>query len=166
MQTSPHDYDLLYWSGGNVVNSNQVLSAGTDLYNIFASEDGFVNFSLITSGGTDLYNIFAQENGNVDFNTILSAGTDLYSIFSTGVPTFVQDGTNTYTGGTDYSPTINLVDSPSINDLVASGTAAVNTLSAATILSAGTDLYNIFSTTGGGGGTATAVQPQQFLLLI
>jgi hypothetical protein len=64
--------------------------------------------------------------------------------------TYVQDGTNTFTGGTSQYPTVNIVASPSFNNFTSSGNTSLNVLSASTIYSAGTDLYNIFLTTNDG----------------
>jgi len=108
--------------------------------------------------------------------TIYSGGTDLYSIFLTTADgndiTRVQPGSNITTGGTGNNPTINLNASPSVNNLTFSGTAiggtvqagagtftslSAGTLSGGTILSAGTNLYSIFSTTDNN--DITRVQP-------
>jgi hypothetical protein len=72
--------------------------------------------------------------------------------------TYVQDGTNTFTGGTAQYPTVNIVASPSFNNFTSSGNTSLNVLSASTIYSAGTDLYNIFLTTNDGN-DITRVQP-------
>ena len=98
--------------------------------------------------------------------TIYSGGTDLYNIFLTSSDgndiTRVQPGSNITTGGTGNFPIINLVASPSVNNLTFSGSAiggnvqagavtatslSATTLSGGTILSGGTNLYSIFSTT-------------------
>jgi hypothetical protein len=95
--------------------------------------------------------------------TILSGGTNLYSIFQKigdvdGVAN-VNAGSNITTGGTAISPIINLAASPSVNNITFSGTAiggtvqagagtftsmSAATLSGGTILSGGTNLYDIF----------------------
>jgi len=95
--------------------------------------------------------------------TILSGSTNLYSIFTTGPHTQVQPGSNITTGGTTALPTVNLVASPSVNNITFSGTAiggniqaaavtatslSAATLSGGTILSGSTNLYSIFATTG------------------
>jgi hypothetical protein len=99
----------------------------------------------------------------LDGNVLLSGGTNLYSIFSTTDTndiTRVQPGTNITTGGTANNPIVNLSESPSVNNLTFSGTAiggtvqagsgsftslSATTLSGGTIISGGTNLYNIFS---------------------
>jgi len=97
-------------------------------------------------------------SGEVSFNilsaeTIYSGSTDLYDIFETGSGdiTRVQGGTNLFTGGTANNPILNLIDSPSINNFTASGNTDLGILSADTIYSGSTELYNIFGT---GSGTA------------
>ena len=107
--------------------------------------------NLYTSGITN----FLQANATTfSAGTIFSASTDLYDIFST-TNTRIQPGTNTYTGGTPDSPTIN-VSALTIYNLTASGESyftgglSANTLSGGTILSASTDLYDIFEIIGTG----------------
>ncbi|GIV43978.1 MAG: hypothetical protein KatS3mg035_1101 [Bacteroidia bacterium] len=59
--------------------------------------------------------------------TIYSAGTNLYNIFSqTDTVTHVQPGSNIETGGTANSPIVNLVSSPSVNNITLSGNADIN----------------------------------------
>ena len=101
--------------------------------------------------------------GTLSGGTIYSGSTDLYSIFAT-IPdqndvTRVQPGSNITTGGTANLPTVNLVASPSLNNITFSGTAiggtgqfaavtatslSAGTLSGGTILSGSTNLYSIF----------------------
>ena len=107
----------------------------------------------------------SEFTGNVDITTgnldvvngeIQSGGTDLYNIFvteNTDDITRVQEGSNIVTGGTPNNPIINVVDSPSFNNISFSGIAeggdlSVNELSATTIYSGQTDLYDIFLTSG------------------
>lgn len=80
---------------------------------------GTSNFTgIIQSGGTDLYNIFLTAND----------GNDI---------TRVQPGTNISTGGTDNYPTINL-----------NSDISLTSLSASTIYSGSTNLYDIFLSPG------------------
>ena len=64
--------------------------------------------------------------------TILSGSTNLYSIFAqpTLVVNNVNAGSNITTGGTATSPTINVVASPSFNNLSFSGTETANIINA------------------------------------
>lgn len=94
----------------------------------------------ITSGDTvldgsgDTRNLSVQ--GNFSATTIFSGSTNLYDIFLTTADgndiTRVQPGTNTYTGGTNNFPTVN-VSALTINNIAVSGTALFNSLSANTI---------------------------------
>jgi hypothetical protein len=74
--------------------------------------------------------------------------------------TYVQPGTNITTGGTASAPTVNLVDSPSITNLIASGVVYGVTLSGGTIYSGGTNIQNLFAPigSGGSGGVGTLEQ--------
>jgi hypothetical protein len=123
-------------------------------------EYGAKSFLGLT-GGTITGN--TRVTGSLSAGTILSGSTDLYSIFAT-IPdqndvTRVQPGSNITTGGTANLPTVNLVASPSLNNITFSGTAiggtgqfaavtatslSAGTLSGGTILSGSTNLYSIF----------------------
>jgi len=94
--------------------------------------------------------------------TIFSAGTNLYSIFTNiGQRTFVQEGSNVYTGGTDYRPSIHIADSPSFNNIRASGTTYGNVVSGNTYYSGSTLLSSILTTmiTGITSGITTFLRP-------
>lgn len=107
-------------------------------------------FSGTSFGGNSLVENISATTG------FYSAGTSLediiYSIAdSTENTTRVQPGSNIVTGGTESEPIISLVDSPFVNNINFSGSAvgniiSANTISASTIYSGSTDLYNIFST--------------------
>ena len=77
--------------------------------------------------------------GSFSANTIFLSGTDLTSLLTGGTSTYVQDGINTYTGGTASAPTVNVSDDPVFSSVSAT------TLSASTIFSSGTDLNTILS---------------------
>ena len=92
--------------------------------------------------------------------TIYSGSTDLYDIFITindgNDITRVQPGSNITTGGTGNNPIVNLVNSPSVNNITYSGTSTggnsvATNVSATTFYSAGTNIetiiYNIASNT-------------------
>jgi hypothetical protein len=105
--------------------------------------------------------------------TFISGGTNLYNIFAqpSRVVNNINAGSNITTGGTAISPTINLTASPSVNNITFSGTAigggvqagvgtftslSAGTLSGGTILSGGTNLYNIFLTAAQLSGTSVS----------
>ena len=80
---------------------------------------------------------------SITASTFISGSTNLYNIFSTQT-TNIQPGSNIATGGTANNPIINLVSSPSVDNFTASGNTSLQILSATTIYSGNTDLYNIF----------------------
>ncbi len=127
-------------------NKNLVILSGAG---IFISE----NF-LPLSGGTVYGN--AEFSGNLSGNTIYSGGTDLSLIFApisvtggSGSSTFIQNGINTFTGGTDNNPTVNITSAALLN-LSTSGTntasqLSATTLSGGTILSGTTNINSVFA---------------------
>lgn len=126
------------------VSGTSLFSGSTNLSNLFVSS-GSTNGS-----GT---NVFIQKsNGVLQFKS-LSAGTNItltdtnnnitINASGGGTPTYIQSGTNTYTGGTSALPTVN-VSALTISTLTASGNTSLATLSATTIVSGSTNLNNIF----------------------
>lgn len=89
-------------------------------------------------------------NLNITGGTLSSGGTDLYSIFLTSAGandiTRVEPGLNTYTGGTENNPTVN-ISAATLTYLSAT------TISGGTLYSGSTDLYDIFCTDCGGTGS-------------
>ena len=91
--------NFLNLAGGSIVGSldinQQILSGGTDLYNLFLTPavsniNGPLNINQqILSGGADLYNLFLSPaggniSGSLNINQqILSGGIDLYNLFLT-----------------------------------------------------------------------------------
>jgi hypothetical protein len=169
--SSFNSFSATTFSGGTIY------SGTTDLYSIFlTSNDGnditrVQPGSNITTGGTGnnpTVNLVASPFvNNITFSgtatgnalsattlsggTILSGSTNLYSIFATNasiVPTYVQPGSNITTGGTATNPIISVVASPSFNSITASGASSFTTLSATTLISGSTNLYQIFAQTG------------------
>ncbi len=140
-------------------------------YSLFGQriQETYQRLLQITSGNT-----IVDGNGNaivlsisaLSGGTIFSGTTNLYDIFQTiGTPStqsYIQPGINITTGGTFAFPTVNIVNSPSFNNISFSGTsigskAIIDSLSASTIFSGTTDLYNIFSTIIGSGRTYTPI---------
>jgi len=109
-----------------------------------------ITFSGTATGG----NLSAV---TVSAETIYSGSTNLYSIFAPigggggGSTTYVQPGTNITTGGTATNPTVNLVASPSVNNLTISGLtsssdgATFSSLSGTNIFSGSTNLQTYFT---------------------
>jgi len=136
---------------------SNILTGGSAASPIISVVDSPSFNSVAASGASSFTTLSAT--------TFISGNTNLYDIFSTGGPggasTYVQPGTNITTGGTSSEPIINLVDSPSVNNITFSGTAiggtvqagagtftslSATTLSGGTILSGSTNLYSIFAT--------------------
>lgn len=113
-------------------------------------------YSYFTTGSSQtIYRI--DETGVI--SKVITGGT---GTSSTGT-TLMQNGLNTYTGGTYQFPSVN-VSALTINTLNASGYSAFNSLlatslSGGTIFSGNTDLYSIFATIGSGAGTPIWVHP-------
>ena len=99
----------------------------------------YIKQSPVFSGGT----ISGDTNfvGNLSGGTLFSGSTNLYDIFSTGGGSNIniQPGLNTYTGGTDLNPNVN-ISGLTIDNIFVSGETLFNTLSASTIYSGDTDL--------------------------
>ena len=109
-------------------------------------------------GNGNLISIGEINKGSASFNslsanTIYSGTTNLYDIFATagdvGDITRVQYGLNTYTGGTANNPTIN-ISGATLDNLNVSGETSLGSISATTIISGTTNLYDIFGVGGGG----------------
>ena len=103
----------------------------------------------------------AGDGLTVESGAMVSGSTDLYDIFSTEDTidiTRVQDGLNTYTGGTANEPTINIsaatldnltvTGDTNVGNLTATGSTTLDGVSVPTgaIISGTTDLYDIFAT--------------------
>jgi len=134
----------------NSINSGIMLSAGTNLYNIFSTTDnndltrvrngintftgGTVNGPSVNITGLSINNLTVSGDtslsattiSSLSASTIFSGSTNLYSIFQQiggGSQTAVQPGTNITTAGTISTPIISTVDSPAFNNLSTSGTS-------------------------------------------
>jgi hypothetical protein len=174
------------YTGGTSTNPTVNVSAltiqsitisGVGIYNTLSG----VSFTAgtINSGATNIQSLFAKV-GNENFislsATSFSAGTYfsgstpldsiIYSIAinldnassSTG-NTYIQNGLNTYTGGTQSRPTVN-ISALTINSIIVSGssnfvTLSATSFSAGTINSGNTEISNLFLNVNGG----TKVQP-------
>ena len=106
------------------------------------------HFTSITV--SDFFTANTVNSNSLNSKILYSASTNLYDIFElkgTEDITRVQNGLNTYTGGTPNSPSVN-ISSVTLNNLTASGNTIVSSFSATTIFSGNTNLYNIFQTIG------------------
>jgi len=109
---------------------------GYQAFNTFTAATGYfpsLSADTIYSGSTNLYDIFLTEND----------GNDI---------TRVAGGTNISTGGTANIPIINLDDDIELNSVSAT------TISASTIFSGATNLYDIFATSTTSSSDVTRVQ--------
>lgn len=133
--------DYLPLSGGTVTgqtNFTAGLSANTitastitvsgDVTTVgFSAETAFIQsgFTFDPSGATQGWALVASDDqGNAEWK-------DLFVIASGG--TSVQDGINTFTGGTKLRPTVNLVDSPVVENIYANNSVTASTLSSTTL---------------------------------
>jgi len=114
--------------------------------------------SEIINKGVTVNNILV--NNSVSATTIFSGGTNLEDVIislipsgSTGDITRIGEGVNTFTGGTDNLPTIN-VTGLTVDNITVSGESSFNALSATTFYSGSTDLSLLF----GSGGTDQLVK--------
>jgi hypothetical protein len=150
--------DNLYFSGtatgGNIIaaalSGTNFFSGSTNLNDLFSTLSQVVilenqittksNLSGATFTGAVISPSLSATT--ISGGTIYSGGTDLYSIFLTANDgndiTRIQYGLNTYTGGTDNLPTVN-ISAATLNYLSAT------TISGGTILSGATNLNEIFS---------------------
>jgi hypothetical protein len=145
---------------------NNIIVSGTGIYNTLSG----VSFTAgtINSGATNIQSLFAKvanENFTSLSATNFSAGTYfsgsstldsiIYSIAlnldnstsSTG-NTYIQNGLNTYTGGTQSRPTVN-ISALTINTITVSGASnftalSATSFSAGTINSGGTEISTLF----------------------
>lgn len=124
-------------SGGATVNNGiNTFTAGTSTFqsvNVTA-----LTISTLIASGNSVFSGTLSGGSSFSANTLFSGTSNLSSLFVTqgelsASQTFIQNGTNTYTGGTDLNPTVN-VSALTINTLIASGNSVFNgTLSASTL---------------------------------
>jgi len=123
----------------NVQNGINTFTGGTAL-NPSVNVTGLSIDNIYVSGSSQFVTISA--------GTIYSGGTDLSLLFApigstgSGNETHVQNGLNTYTGGTALLPTVN-ISSATLSNLSVSGSASFNVLSASTFVSGSTLLSTI-----------------------
>jgi len=167
-------YSIFQPTGANSVVGNGLNTyTGGTFYNQTVNISALTINSLIVSGNTQLGAATATSlsGGTISGGTIFSGSTDLSSIFLSTAATFtnvaLQNGINTFTGGTASLPNVN-VTALSINTLVVSGASQLGattttsfsggTVSGGTLYSGSTNLYDIFLTSAGANDT-TRVQP-------
>ena len=144
-------------TGLGVLSATTIISGSTNLYNIFQTIGSDSDHTHIQNG-TNTYTGGTANNPTVNISgatlsylsantisggTIYSGSTNLYNIFqsigSDSAHTHIQPGTNTYTGGTESNPTVN-VSALTINSLTVSGITSLSSVSATTYYSGSTDI--------------------------
>lgn len=97
----------------------------------------YIMFSGITASGNTPSYISNLTAVTVSASTFFSGSTNLYDLLTqSSNQTYIQNGLNTYTGGTNTRPTIN-ISGLTVQDIIATGTSYFNIFSASTF-SAGT----------------------------
>ena len=155
-------------TGGGFETSNQtdVFEVGSALYNQKITNRLSVNGNFVVSGDTGLISTYDSTSGSGLIGKFLSGTTSGFVLGDiTDITTDVQPGVNITTGGTALHPIVNLVDSPSVNNINYSGTSIggssiANSVSATTsIYSAGTSLETIIYNIAASTENITSVQP-------
>jgi hypothetical protein len=154
------------YAGGSVYNNylfcaNYGAAGGAsgylDIYGIGFEDSTFgqIFTSDLNSNGTSNFNKSITNSitaTTISGGTLYSGSTELSVVMQSLVSsneTFIQPGLNTYTGGTNFKPTVN-ISAATLSFLNVSGTSSftgglsANTLSGGTIISGNTNLYNIF----------------------
>jgi hypothetical protein len=151
-----------------VVGQSTVIRNGLNTYTAGTTADYSVNISALTintltASGNSVFTGTLSGGSLFSASTIFSGTSNLDTLFITqnqlaNSQTFVQPGTNTYTGGTSTRPTVN-VSALTISTLTASGNSVFtgtlsggSSFSANTLFSGTTNLYSIFFPIGGGSG--------------
>lgn len=124
-------------------------SAGTAIFSNTAG--GTFNVTGFGTVTTDIYSTGGTYNNSTGTATIANStgGTFTITGFNTGstvTQVAIQNGLNTYTGGTAALPTVN-ISAATLSTLTVSGATSLGTVSATTYYSGSTDLYSIFKTT-------------------
>ena len=158
LPTTTGTYMLVVNSSGNVFKNTIPTGGGATINNgINTFTAGTSTFQSVNVTALTIDNLIVSGNsvfsgtlsGGSSFsaNTLFSGSTNLNSIFATpglilASQTFVQPGINTYTGGTNTHPSVN-VSALTIDNITVSGNSSFNTLSATTIYSGSTLLSTI-----------------------
>lgn len=109
-------------------------------------------------------------NDLVDTGVTSTVGIDstgrFFRLTATTPSTFVQPGRNILTGGTSSAPTINLVNSPNVNNFTASGTTGLKVTSATTLTSTfvATDILTATTRASIGTNSLNLVNPETLLV--
>jgi len=142
VQTKDNNIDLNY-------SGSHISAVGGGITLISGQTDGSSS-SILSDDAGDWHSNVGFYATNISGDTIYSGSTDLDTIIRNIASeteqldvTRVQDGINTYTGGTDLNPTVNITGG-TFYDLEVTGTTELNILSATTIYSGGTNMSELF----------------------
>ena len=134
--------DALFITQNQLTNSQTFVQPGINTYTGGTPTNPTVNVSALTintliASGNSIFTGTLSGGSSFSANTLFSGTSNLDTLFITqnqltNSQTFVQPGTNIYTGGTSTRPTVNF-SGGSINDLNISGQSNVNVLSATTL---------------------------------
>jgi len=150
---------------GTIGGASTYVQPGLNIYTGGTSDAPTVNISAATLSYLSATSLSATTlfSGTTNLSTTIIS---IANAAASAVDTAVQAGSNIVTGGTASAPIISVVASPSLNALTLSGAGqfagvtstglSATTLSAGTLYSGGTNLYNIFATSGSSGEANTA----------
>jgi hypothetical protein len=120
-------------SSNGVIPGTNITTGGTAASQIVSTVASPI-FNNETGSGTSTWNAFSSST--ISGGTINSGSTNLYNIFMQGQGIGVMNiipGSNIVTGGTQVSPIVSTVASPSFLNTTVSGTGTYNALTATTI---------------------------------
>ncbi|HWY35520.1 MAG TPA: DUF2793 domain-containing protein [Nitrosopumilaceae archaeon] len=158
---------ILQTVSATAFSGGSFFSGGTDLGSLFLSSGAtFPQTHVqpgtnISTGGTSLNPVVNVVSNpvftsisavTISGSSIFSGSTDLSSLFLSSGATFpqthVQNGLNTYTGGTSLNPSVNVsaatLSSLTVSGLTTLGIVAVTTISGTTFYSGSTDVSLLF----------------------
>jgi len=142
------------------IPANQFYTVASNIVSTYSAltEHDVINID-VDSAGTSAAGLKLWLEG-YKLQTVLGAGGT-----GGGPSTFVQNGTNTFTGGTTQYPSVNIT-AATLNNLTVTGNTSLNVLSATTIYSGGTNLETIIqsiasATPFSGSGTGNTGQYQK-----
>lgn len=131
--------------GSYSIQGGDLIVSGSGEFIVFSTEDNNTGGTVSAGNNIEVSGVTVSLQNNISLNsvsantisgaTLYSGSTNLYDIFLTTSDgndiTRVQNGLNTYTGGTGNNPTIN-VSGLTVNNINVSGISVFNTLSANT----------------------------------
>ena len=159
-----HNFLSALFSGGTSLSATTFYSAGTDL-SLLINSAGLSTFvqpgmNIITGGTASRPVVSTVDSpvfsgtatvgslsaGTVSTTTYYSGATEIGSLFAPAsvVPTYVQPGTNVFTGGTTSRPIVHVLGSPIFTGVTAQSVSGTS-VSATTYYSGSTELGSLFA---------------------